>query len=253
MKIFYSILVLSLSAPTVVWGQAISSSLLNIPGRNGDPLTFSDYINWLYVFSISVAALLAVVKIIIAGFKYIGSDVVSNKSAAKDDIKGALLGLLLILGVVIILETINPNLVNSTINIEAVEPAPAGPTGQAGPGGGVGVIPGPSGGGGGGGGAPTPTPSPSGPNPAPGIPSNQAPSGPCPVVNIKTETFPLIDTREKITTETRDFSGCPAKVAEPTGMYAFLTSCRSQSVPGKIKSDFSGTSLIYTCVTTYYR
>ena len=83
--------------------------------------SFDQYINLLYKMSISIAALLAVVKIIIAGAKYMLSDVVTTKSAAKNDIKGALLGLLLIVGAVIILNTINPALTDGGLNIKKLE------------------------------------------------------------------------------------------------------------------------------------
>lgn len=121
MKSFCYIFVLLITTPSVLLAQ-ISTPLLQFP--QGGTTSFDSYINWLYVFSISIAALLAVVKIIIAGFKYVLSDVVSSKGQAKDDIKGALLGLLLILGAYIILNTINPNLVRGTISLDAVTSAP---------------------------------------------------------------------------------------------------------------------------------
>ena len=82
---------------------------------------FNQYINLLYKMSISIAALLAVVKKVIAGAKYMLSDVVTNKSDAKKDIQGALLGLLLILGAVVILNTINPALTDGGLNITKVK------------------------------------------------------------------------------------------------------------------------------------
>ena len=102
--------------------------------------SFDEYINLLYKMSISIAALLAVVKIIIAGAKYMLSDVINTKGDAKKDIQGALLGLLLIMGAVIILNTINPALSDGGLNIRkivvpplSITPAPvavppAGPT-----------------------------------------------------------------------------------------------------------------------------
>jgi hypothetical protein len=53
---------------------------------------------------------LAVLKITIAGVKYMLSDVVTSKESAKKDIQGALFGLLIVLAAVIILNTINPSL-----------------------------------------------------------------------------------------------------------------------------------------------
>ncbi len=98
--------------PTVALAQRY---LVDLPiDTQGD---FNQYINLLYKMSISIAALLAVVKIVIAGAKYMLSDVVTNKSDAKKDIQGALLGLLLILGAVIILNTVNPALTDGGLNI----------------------------------------------------------------------------------------------------------------------------------------
>ncbi len=83
--------------------------------------SFNEYINLLYKMSISIAALLAVVKIIIAGAKYMLSDIVTTKGEAKKDIRGALLGLLLIIGAVIILNTINPALTDGGLNVKKLE------------------------------------------------------------------------------------------------------------------------------------
>ncbi len=80
----------------------------------------SGYINALYTLAISLAALLAVVKIILAGMKYILSDVVPSKSDAKKDIWGAVIGLLIVLSAVLILNTINPNLTDFNIFKEAI-------------------------------------------------------------------------------------------------------------------------------------
>ncbi len=69
--------------------------------------------------SISVAGMIAVIKIIIAGVKYMLSDVITSKEEAKKDIKGALLGLILIMSAVLILQVINPQLTN--LKIQSVE------------------------------------------------------------------------------------------------------------------------------------
>lgn len=91
----------------------------------------SAYFNALYVAAISLAALIAVIKIIVAGVKYMLSDVVTNKESAKKDIRTALLGLLIIVSAVLILETINPQLTNFELTFERPDPPPAvqGPTG----------------------------------------------------------------------------------------------------------------------------
>lgn len=100
------VLVMLVLIPTLVQAQNITT-LIEMPTGEGD---FNSYINAVYILSISVAALLAVVKIIIAGFKYMFSDIITQKSEAKKDIRNALIGLLIVLGAVLILEIINPEL-----------------------------------------------------------------------------------------------------------------------------------------------
>jgi len=72
--------------------------------------TLGDYVNGLYWASISIAAILAFLKITWAGIKYMMSEIVTDKQSAKSDIKGALLGLIIILGAVLVLDTINPSI-----------------------------------------------------------------------------------------------------------------------------------------------
>jgi hypothetical protein len=83
--------------------------------------SFNDYINALYALSISLAALLAVIKIVIAGIKWMMTDVVTSKGEAKEDIKGALVGLLIVLGAVLILTVINPDLVEVELNLQPTQ------------------------------------------------------------------------------------------------------------------------------------
>jgi hypothetical protein len=129
---YYFLLSFFLLAPTVVFGQYKPLIELNLGvGSTSKDVTFSDYIDYLYVTSISIAAMIAVVKIIIAGVKYMLTDVISGKGEAKSDIKGALLGLLLILGAVIILEVINPELTKNSVEIRKVNVTP--PTNTARP------------------------------------------------------------------------------------------------------------------------
>lgn len=99
--------------------------MVNIPGvtdlnlRDND--IFNKYINALYMLSISIASLLAVIKIIFGGVRYMLSDVVTDKGEAKKDIKGALLGLLIVLAAVLILNTINSSLTDYDIFKSAID------------------------------------------------------------------------------------------------------------------------------------
>jgi hypothetical protein len=68
------------------------------------------YVNALYGLAIVVAGMIAVIKLVLAGAKYMMSDSFTSKGQAIEDIKGALLGILIILTAFLILATINPRL-----------------------------------------------------------------------------------------------------------------------------------------------
>lgn len=70
------------------------------------------YINGIFQLSISIGAVLAVLRIIWGGFKYMTEEAVNAKGEARQVIQQALLGLALLLGSWLILYVINPNLVN---------------------------------------------------------------------------------------------------------------------------------------------
>ena len=127
-KLFIITLILVL--PVVALAQDYVP-LVGIPGVN-DSGDFGQYINSLYGLSISIAALLAVIKIIIAGVKWMMTDVAPNKSDAKKDIQGALLGLLVILAAVLILTVINPDLGGANLGFENVNGVTAQTAGDGG-------------------------------------------------------------------------------------------------------------------------
>lgn len=103
-------------APLIALGQGtVYQPLVGIPGVDNPAENFGNYLNQLYFLSISVAALIAVVKIIIAGVKWMMTDLISGKSEAATEIRTSLLGLLLIVSAVLILETINPQLTNFNV------------------------------------------------------------------------------------------------------------------------------------------
>jgi len=109
--LFFILYIVSFTATThAAPGDFVPLVGLPYIDNNGGPKNFGDYVKALYFASISIAALLAVVRIIFAGVKYMLTDVVTTKGQAKKDIYGALLGLLIVIGAVLILQTINPNL-----------------------------------------------------------------------------------------------------------------------------------------------
>ncbi len=115
MYFFLFFIILGVSIASVVSGAEPDASnfvpLVGLPYiQDASPTHFGDYVTALYYAAISIGALLAVIKIIFAGIKYMLTDVVTTKSDAKKDIYGALIGLLIIVSAVLILQTINPRL-----------------------------------------------------------------------------------------------------------------------------------------------
>lgn len=121
-SIWYSLVLLTLTVlPLVGFAQFSEDArdsgfvpLVGIPGLDARGYNVNEYINALYVLSISVAAFLVVLRLILAGLQYMFSDIVTNKEAAKKDIRNAFVGLFIVVGAVIILNTINPQLTNLT-------------------------------------------------------------------------------------------------------------------------------------------
>ena len=111
----FAILILIVTVPLAAWAQqpAGIQTFHDLPGLSkAGNLTTQQYIEVLYTLAITIAAILAVLKLIWAGVQYMLSEVVTSKQKAKQDIQGALLGLVIILVAVTLLNTINPNLTN---------------------------------------------------------------------------------------------------------------------------------------------
>ena len=95
------------------YAEAQYQPLTGIPGvTDTNNITLVGYVNALFLLSIALGAMLAVVKIALAGFSYMMSDVVTKKDSAKEQIRGALIGLGILLATFVVLYTINPNLTN---------------------------------------------------------------------------------------------------------------------------------------------
>jgi hypothetical protein len=128
---------ITLSFSVTVFAQAPEyQPVVQIPGLDPNNQDTNEYVNALYLLAISVGALLAVVKIIFGGVKYMLSDIVTDKGQGIKDIQGALLGLLIILATVIILNTINPNLtkINFLQNADPLSITLSGPDNTSVPG-----------------------------------------------------------------------------------------------------------------------
>ena len=84
------------------------------------PCAFGNYLNIMIKIVIGFSAVLAMVMIVMGGIEYMTSSIVSGKEAGKQTIINALLGLLVALGAYVILNTINPNLLNACLNLGTV-------------------------------------------------------------------------------------------------------------------------------------
>jgi len=98
---------------------------LNGPGgktiKDFDPTganAFGDYLNIMISIFIGLCAVLAVVMIVIGGIEYSTSELISSKEAGIEKAKGAILGLLLALSAYGILKEINPDLLNTGLDIQ---------------------------------------------------------------------------------------------------------------------------------------
>lgn len=78
------------------------------------------YLSYVYKFSIAFAAVAAVVLIMYAGFEYATTDIIGNKAEAKKRIQNALLGLVTLLCSYLILQTIDPRLVEIDTQLKPI-------------------------------------------------------------------------------------------------------------------------------------
>lgn len=99
------------TAFALIRSEASYVPIVGIPGVSAGS-SLPEYINNVYIVAVGVGALFAVVKIALAGVKYSTSGVVTDKSDAKKDIQGVLLGLAILLLPALVLGTINPQLLN---------------------------------------------------------------------------------------------------------------------------------------------
>ena len=119
----YLFIFLALTPYTLFADSNPKYSLTNIPGMNtpGELGSISEYVNALFYIAVGLAALFAVIKFVIAGARYMMSDVVNSKEAAKSDMRGSIVGVLLIISIVIILNTINVDIMKTELALEQIQ------------------------------------------------------------------------------------------------------------------------------------
>ncbi|MFA5937483.1 MAG: hypothetical protein WC822_06435 [Candidatus Paceibacterota bacterium] len=99
--------------------------LAPLPGLEGtidtvDACPFGKYLNIIIKLIMGISAVLAMIMITMGGIQYITSDLVSNKEAGRETISHAILGLIMMLGAFLILNTVNPKLLNACLKIPTV-------------------------------------------------------------------------------------------------------------------------------------
>ncbi len=102
--------------PTILHAETFVSlsnpgDLPGLESTDAPEESLTNLLNWLFIIALGAGALLAVIMIAIAGIKYMGTDSYSSKESAKESIRNAVIGLVILLGSWLFLYTINPELV----------------------------------------------------------------------------------------------------------------------------------------------
>jgi hypothetical protein len=85
------------------------------------------YLTGIFKLFIALAAIIAILTIIWAGIKYMSAEKIGSKKEAIESIQNALWGLLLIILSFIILNTINPKILNFNLSISQIDETPPEP------------------------------------------------------------------------------------------------------------------------------
>ena len=120
------LLALAFFAPLAAMAQQDASfvPLTNVPilYEVGTAFNLESYLNTLYRILIGAAAVIAVLKIMLEGIKYMGGDSVTEKKDAKNNIAMALGGLVLVLSPVVVFSIINPDILSLRLDTSNLKP-----------------------------------------------------------------------------------------------------------------------------------
>jgi hypothetical protein len=93
----------------------VNGKLESFDPKNIDDASLGRYLNIMIKILIGLCAVMAVVMIVAGGLQYMTSELVSSKEASKSRITEAVFGLILALGSWALLNTINPDLLNTKL------------------------------------------------------------------------------------------------------------------------------------------
>lgn len=94
----------------------------------------STFLNSAFKVAVIVGAMLAVARIGYGGFLYMGSDSWTSKSHAKEVLVDAVTGLVILLAIVLILQYINPKILNLNLSPSKVSTPTSSSSGKVSPG-----------------------------------------------------------------------------------------------------------------------
>ena len=143
-KIFYSLIsliaVVFVLNAVYVFAEGVGYTILeDLPGvtyESGKDNAFSGYLSGMLKLVISFAVVLAILQMSRAGFEYMTTEAFTGKGAAKGRINNALYGLAVAFGAFLVLNFINPDLVNIDLSLPEVKvdeyvPPSSPPPGQS--------------------------------------------------------------------------------------------------------------------------
>ena len=105
-----SLLMLILILPLIPQMTAAIDLQVSFPGQPEPGPSPAKYIENLYNFGLALGALLAILMIVIGAIQYVVSEAIPGKEDARERIKSAIWGLVLLGAAVLILGTLNPQL-----------------------------------------------------------------------------------------------------------------------------------------------
>ncbi|MEJ0053722.1 MAG: fibronectin type III domain-containing protein [bacterium] len=104
--------------------------LAAVPGLTDvNPNNLAEFFNGLYKFCIGAAAVLAILMITLGGFKVMSGDSITAHSEGRDQIGGAIIGLVLVLAPFLVFSIINPDILSLKINTYELQPTNSSNTG----------------------------------------------------------------------------------------------------------------------------